>query len=127
MSLQAMFDGMSQQWQRERADTQMTLGSLIDALEKMETSAPVANLCNPHSYRGYYIDLAFAREEGMRPAGELLAECCAAMGAAFQGYKGGSYVMSALTPVWVAEYGSCGVRLIALTPEGDVLTKEDEF
>ena len=125
MNMQALIDGMSDQRQRERAETQMTLGKLISALEAMPDSAEVANLNSAHSYRGYYSDLAFERDEGTRPAGELLAECKAAMGKVFCGYKGGDYVMGALTPVWLASYGCCGLKLMALHAGGETETAED--
>lgn len=126
MNLQALVDGMSAQWQRERAETQMTLGKLIAALEAMPKGAEVANLNRAHSYRGYYIDLAFERDEGARPAADLLKECKAAMGRVFCGYKGGDYVMGELTPVWLASYGCCGLKLMALHADGEVETAEDD-
>jgi len=126
MNLQALMDGMSAQWQRERAETQMTLGELIEALEAMPADAQVANLRDAHSYRGYYIDLAFVRNDDTRPAAELLAECKAAMGQVFMGYKGGDFVMGARTPVWCAHYGSCGEKLIALREGGGIDTATDE-
>ena len=119
-------DGMSAQWQRERAETQLTLGKLIAALEAMPDGAEVANLRDPDSYRGYYSDLYFERGEGLRPAAELLADCKAAMGQVFTGYKGGDYVMGALTPLWIATYGCCGQKLMAVHPGGDVETAEDD-
>lgn len=124
--LQAMLDGWSAQLQKERAGSQMTLGALIAALEAMPADDQVANLCSPHSYRGYYSDLAFERDVGMRSAGELLAECRAAMGKVFTGYKCGEFVMGALTPVWVAFYGCCGKKLITLSAGGEITTREDE-
>lgn len=126
MNIQAMLNGMSAQWQRERAETQMTLGKLIAALEAMPEGAEVANINNAHSYRGYYSDLAFERDEGTRPAAALLAECKAAMGKVFCGYKGGDFVMGELTPVWVSSYGSCGPKLMALHAGGDIETAEDD-
>lgn len=126
MDLQAAMNGMSAQWQRERAETQMTLGKLIAALEAMPEGAEVANINSAHSYRGYYSDLAFERDEGTRPATDLLAECKAAMGQVFCGYKGGNYVMGALTPLWIATYGCCGQKLMAVHPGGDVETAEDD-
>lgn len=126
MNLQALVDGISAQWQRERAETQITLGKLIEALDAMPADAQVANLDNEHSYRGYYEDLAFERLDGTRPASELLADCKAAMGQVFQGYKGGDFVMGALTPVWVANYGCCGAKLMEIYPGGEVETAEDE-
>ena len=120
MNIQALVDGMSAQWQRERAETQMTLGKTIGALEAMPEGAEVANLNSAHSYRGYYSDLAFEQEEGTRPAADLLVECKAAMGQVFCGYKGGDFVMGALTPVWVASYGCCGQKLMALYVGGEM-------
>jgi hypothetical protein len=44
----------------------------------------------------------------------------------FMGYKGGDFVMGALTPVWVANYGSCGQKLMAIRPDGTLETAENE-
>ena len=126
LNMQALVDGMSAQWQRERAATQLTLGALIAALEQMPADAQVANLRDPDSYRGYYSDLYFERHDGARSAAELLAECKAAMGQVFTGYKGGDYVMGALTPLWVASHGRCGPKLMAVHAGGELETAEDE-
>lgn len=126
MNMQTLIDGMSARWQRERAETQMTLGKLIEALAAMPEGAEVANINSAHSYRGYYSDLAFERDEGTRPAADLLAECKAAMGRGFCGYKGGDFVMGEMTPVWLASYGCCGLKLIALHASGKVETAEDD-
>lgn len=127
INLQALIDGMSAQWQRERAETQLTLGELIAALEAMPADAQVANLNDAQSYRGYYSDLAFERGEGLRPAAELLAECRAAMGQVFTGYKGGDYVMGARTPLWISDYGTAsGTKIMAVHAGGEVETEQDE-
>lgn len=126
MDIQAMVDGMTVRWQRERADTQMTLGKMIATLEAMPEVTEVANLNTAHSYRGYYSDLAFERGEGTRPAADLLAECKAAMGQVFTGYKGGDYVMGALTPLWVADYGCGGSKLMAVHAGGEIETVDDD-
>lgn len=125
-NIQALVDGLSAQWQRERAETQLTLGGLIAALEAMPPDAPVANLSEAHSYRGYYCDLAFEQSGGARPAADLLADCRAAMGQVFEGYKGGDFVMGALTPLWVASYGCCGLKLLAVHIGGQVETAKDD-
>lgn len=125
MNIQDLFKGMSVRMQRERAETQMTLGKMIATLEAMPIDALVSNLNNAHSYRGYYEDLAFEHEVGTRKAADLLAECKEAMGKVFCGYKGGDFVMGALTPVWVASYGCGGKKLMALR-EGWIETAEDE-
>lgn len=126
MNMQALIDGMSAQWQRERAETQMTLGKLIAALEAMPANADIAGLTGPHSYRGYYSDLAFEPTEGTVKAGDLLAACKGAMGQVFEGYKGGDYVMGSLTPVWVSYYGTTGKKLMALNADGSIETAEDD-
>jgi len=126
MNMQAMMDGMSAQWQKERAESQMTLGDLIAKLETLPADTQVANLRDPDSYRGYYSDLYFECAEGTRPASELLAECKGAMGKVFTGYKGGDYMMGAVTPLWIATYGSCGIKLMELNDDGTILTMEDD-
>ena len=126
MNIQALMNGLSQEWQRERAKTQLTLGCLIAALEAMPLGAQVANLQDPGSYRGYYEDLYFERQFGTRPASELLADCRAAMGKVFVGYKGGDFVMGELTPLWVATYGCCGERLLAIHAGGEIQTAADD-
>ncbi len=126
-SIQALVDGLSAQWQRDRANTQMTLGKMIAVLEAMPADAEVAYLYDADSYRGYYCDIAFALGGNLtRPVKDLLAECKDAMGKIFSGYKGGEFVMGELTPVWVANYGYCGVRLMALHAGGKIETAEEE-
>jgi hypothetical protein len=126
MSLQALVDGMCAQWQRERSETQLTLGKLITELEAMPMHAQVANLRDPDSYRGYYSDLYFERQEGTRPVYDLLADCKSAMGREFTGYKGGKYVMGVRTPLWVATHGCCGQKLMAVRAGGEIETAEDD-
>ena len=123
---QAMLDGMGAKMQRERAGTQITLGRLINALEMMPDESMVANLRDAHSYRGYYCDIAFELVGGKRPAKGLLKECKDAMGQVFVGYKGGDYVMGALTPVWIANYGECGKKLISIDSDGEIEVENDE-
>ena len=116
--LQAVFYGMAMQLQEARSETQMTLGNLIEALEKMPSGSMVANLHSVHSYRGYYEDLAFELGEGVRPAADLLSECRAVMGKALTGYKGGEFVMGEKTPVWVAPQDTTGDKLMRVGEDG---------
>jgi hypothetical protein len=126
MNMQALINDLSQEWQRKRAETQLTLGRLIATLEAMPSGAQVANLRDPGSYRGYYQDLYFEQQFGARPASELLADCKEAMGKVFIGYKGGEFVMGELTPLWVATYGCCGERLLAVRAGGEIQTSADD-
>ena len=126
MDLQAMVDGMSSRWQRERAGSQMTLGKMIAALEAMPPDTEIDGLCSPHSYRGYYCDLAFESSAEKMKAADAVAMCKAAMGQVFTGYKGGDFVMGALTPVWLANSGESGKKIIAIKQDGSLELADDE-
>lgn len=125
--MQALVDGLSAQLKAERSATQMTLGKMIAALEAMPPDAEVSGLGHAHSYRGYYSDLAFEPQKAKVKAADLLAECRKAMGRTFCGYKGGDFMMGDSTPMWVAHYGCCGVKLMAIKPDGELETAEDEL
>jgi len=124
--MQAMLDGMSAGWQRERAESQMTLGDIIKYLEAQPENKEIQGLGDLDSYRGYYADLAFEPTDNYEQAGSLLEKCKSAMGQVFTGYKGGDFVMGALTPLWVASYGGCGDKLISIKDDGTIETAEDE-
>ncbi|MGW7087583.1 hypothetical protein ACWGH2_29360 [Streptomyces sp. NPDC054871] len=84
----------------------MTLAELITALEAADPSRVVPHgFNNPHSYRGYYDELAFepARDITVR---EMLDAARSALYTTFQGYKGGDYVMHGHTDVWLSEHGT---------------------
>ena len=108
----------------ERSMTQLTLGDLIKKLEAMPQGTLVANLCRPKSYRGYYEDLAFSQRDGSRLASQFLHDCKNfILNHTFYGYKSGEYTMDALTPLWIAEYGENGVRLLDVFSDGSIMTK----
>jgi hypothetical protein len=109
--------------EEERSQEGLTLGELIDTLRSMPPDTKVSNLTYPHSYRGYYTDLAFEKKSGTRLACELLFECESALESTFYGYRGGEYGMNMETSVWIADYGSTGERLIGLGPDGTIETK----
>ena len=108
----------------ERSMTQLTLGDLIKKLEAMPQDTLVANLRKPKSYRGYYEDLAFSQHGGRRLASQFLHDCKSyILNHAFHGYKGGEYTMDALTPLWIAEYGGHGVKLLDVFSDGSIMTR----
>lgn len=120
-NLQALMNGMSLQWQKERAESQMTLGKLIKLLEgRQYDGQQVIGLGRLDSYRGHYCDLAFEPSMELRSVRDLLNVCYSAMGRVFEGYKGGDYLMGENTPLWVASYGGIGPKLIGLK-EGTIL------
>jgi hypothetical protein len=114
--------------ERKIMDTQMqmTLGRLIAHLEQMPGTAQVANLTNPHSYRGYYADLGFEQLEGLRPAAELLAECYVAIDRVFAGPKGSDYAMTSQALLWVADRGKLGQQLMDVHVGGKLDTYETD-
>ena len=81
------------------------LKDLIEWLEKQNPDAVVPyGFGEPMSYRGYYDDVAFAPVENAR-LGDMLEHAKSALGATFEGYKGGSFTMYGYTACWIAEYG----------------------
>ncbi len=125
MNFQHLIDGLNAASQRERAASkQLTLGEVIAWAEALPADLEIAGLTKPHSYRGYYCDLAFEPCE-KTTAGKLLELCRDAMGRVFTGYKGGHYTMGENTPVWVANYGNCGLRLMNLGSDGTITVEEE--
>lgn len=125
MDIQAMVDGISAQMRRERAETQMTLGDLIACIQKLTPGQMITGLHRPHSYRGYYSDLAFEAGD-KRSAADTLAMLRECMGKEFTGYKGGEYHMHAGTPCWQADYGTCGLKIVGFGSDGELAMGEDE-
>lgn len=103
----------------------MTLGELIDALEraKPELSVvfdfPWVYPSGFGSYRGFFNELAlgyvvggyFGSNDYYKNVGELLASAKTADGMEYSGWKGGNFTMTRETPVWVANAGDTGTAL----------------
>ncbi len=121
-----MMDGMSAQWQRDRAAAQMTLGKMIERLEAMPPETMIEGIKAPHSYRGYYCDIAFERVENRIAASAALALCKSAMGEVFEGYKGGDFQMGRNTPLWLASYGCCGQKIMGVRDDGSLELANDD-
>lgn len=86
----------------------MYLKDLITFLEKQDPNKVVPyGFHAPHSHRGDYSELAFEPTENIT-FGEMLSEARSAVGATFEGYKGGDFKMSEFTPVYIANYGETG-------------------
>lgn len=126
-TFQYLIDVLSDAWQRERAQTQMTLGKMVLALKNMPPDALVDTITHPHSYRGYYRDLAFERRDGKITSLAALELCQSAMGKVFEGYKGGEYMMGESTPVWIATRGTTGQRIMQIREDGTFeIAREEE-
>ena len=89
----------------------MQLYEMIDKLAAMDPNAVVKyGLHEPHSYRGYYSELAFHPCKSAR-VGDMLELARSCVGKTFTGYKGGEFTMNAYTDVYIANYGECGDEL----------------
>jgi hypothetical protein len=90
----------------------LCLGTLIERLEKEDPARVVMpGFAAPHSHRGDYSHVAFE----IRPSatvGAMLADARSALGATYEGWKGGDYTMDKWTPVHIVqEEGRCGEPL----------------
>lgn len=84
----------------------LTLGEIIARLEQEDPARLLPlGFANPHSYRGDYFELAFEPVRDVT-VGEVLAEARFAVGATFQGWKGGDYTMNELSDCWISEHGA---------------------
>lgn len=89
----------------------VTLDEVIETLKRFPKDFVFERgFRKPHSYRGYYDELAFAPAENIT-AKQILDDALFAKGETFEGYKGGLYTMGGDTPCHLAEYGSCGEPL----------------
>ena len=83
----------------------MKLGEVIAELEKHDPAKVVAHgFGDPDSYRGWYERVAF-EPVGPTTVGEMLTHARSAVGATFEGWKGGRYTMDVDTVVHIAERG----------------------
>lgn len=95
--------------------TQMTLDELINALHEQDPALVLPRgFANPHSYRGFFDELAFEPTENVT-VGSMLGACWSARGETYTACKGGEYTMTGDTPCWLALHGSNGGEEI--TPE----------
>jgi hypothetical protein len=104
----------------------MNLGMLIKYLEREDPKQSVSlGFDNPHSYRGYYDQLAFELCKDAT-VGDMLKLAKESVGKTFTGWKGGEYEMDEFTTVWLAEYGCGGGEVIGPVLLGLMLGKEHE-
>lgn len=94
----------------------MNLGELIAVLEAVPNQNGLVpwGFGDPDSYRGYYEDVAFEPADNVTIA-SMLASARSALGATFQGYKGGDYLMTEHTDCWISTYGEASQEMITDT------------
>jgi hypothetical protein len=83
--------------------------STFEALDR-DRVLPIG-LCRPHSYRGYYCDLAFEVAYNVT-VGEVVDMLRGCVGATFEGYKGGDYTMNGYSDCYISQYGSSAGDMI---------------
>jgi len=125
-NMQAMINGMNAEGSRERGNSQMTLGELIDRLKEMDLDDMMIGLSHPHSYRGYYTDLCFEVASDKRAVGQVLKMAEGCMGEVFEGWKGGDFQMGRNTPIWIANEGSCGPRIMSVCDDGSLQLQNED-
>jgi hypothetical protein len=114
----------------------MGLGQMIEALKRCKPEADVVfDFCGfvPNyvcSYRGLYSQLAIgyrSRNEGCSVS-QMLCWLEESVGKAFAGYKGGSFVMDADTPLWADEYGHCSsTAIVGVKNMGSLVVIETKY
>lgn len=126
MDVQALFDAMSGLARASRSNYHLTLGFLLDAIQGGKSNLPIryedgGHPGRPHSYRGYYADLAF--EDGKPTTlGAFRKAARKALGATFEGYKGGDFTMNGDTPLWRSPYGiNSKVAIVGITVGDDAV------
>jgi hypothetical protein len=91
----------------------MNLGDIITTLEAADPNQVVQHgFHNPHSYRGDYYDLAFEPTTNITVA-DMLEAARSAVGATYQGYKGGDFTMSKHDWCWLSEEGTASGETIS--------------
>ncbi|KKL22006.1 hypothetical protein LCGC14_2439710 [marine sediment metagenome] len=86
----------------------MYLEELIERLEQEDPDLILPlGFSYPHSYRGFYEQLAFQPVKYIFVC-TMLESARNAIGQVFTGYKGGEYKMNEYSDVWLSEYGSTG-------------------
>src|SRR5688572_31200490 len=89
----------------------MTLDAIIEELEKHDAGKIVRDgFANPHSYRGYYSEIAVEPADYVT-VGSMLECLKKARGTTMCGYKGGDYMMNGYVGVYLARYSECGEQI----------------
>lgn len=113
----------------------MDLGTLTDIVLACPVGTIVMtdmgeSVSNPHSYRGYYEQLAVEPSGQENTLSEVFgAELDAVIGTELEGWKGGEFYMDTDTPVWLSHEGTySGRAIIGAELRGNILvliTEED--
>jgi hypothetical protein len=95
----------------------VTLGQLIDTLAAADQAHVVEDgFGEPMSWRGVYAFVGFSPVRNAVVA-DMLNWARSAVGATFEGYKGGDFTMTRDTPCFISSYGETGGDDAAITQE----------
>ncbi len=84
----------------------LDLAGIIARLEREDPDRRIPDgFHQPHSYRGFYDQLAFEPAADIS-IGDMLTAARSALGATYQGYKGGDYRMDGDVHCWIANWGN---------------------
>lgn len=140
--IRAMARSIMPKRKKHRAEYQMTLGSLIKALNKERTGLPVyvefpsivfGSPTNPHSYYGYHTDLAFVPQVEEVNVAQFLEACKNCLGKSFvapddsqsEFYR--DHIMQANTPVWISKLDNASkLGIVDVITESDSVTLKTE-
>lgn len=121
MDIRGFFDDIGDMMKKERSHYHLTLGQLLAELSDYGENILVYldesnhSITNPHSYRGYYSDMAFESTPEKVTVKDLRKKCEAVLDTNMEGYKGGDFFMDKDTPLWVSEWGdNSGIAMISI-------------
>lgn len=126
MNVQDLLDALSETARDTRKNYHICLGELLAHLRQADPEGNIY-LGNPHSYRGYYADLALEPLDQAIKVWELINQLSDVIDTKLTGYKGGEFLMEADTPVWVATYGCTGLALVDFQPNNLIISTKEIF
>ena len=111
----------------------MIIREIIDKLSTFDSEKvvyikgmPGIDICsphNPHSYRGYYWQLALGYDrKKMHTVAEVLSELQNSIDKQFEGWKGGFFTMNEDTDVWISAEGDAYgtyISEVVSSPDGE--------
>lgn len=129
--IQTMINTMTEIARDERSKYHVTLGEIIDTLKEIsgrgegyrvvtvEWDGRIMGIINPHSYRGYYSDLAFEPVDHPTTVDEVLEAADRVLDTELDGWKGGDFLMHEGVPLWVAYEGKTGDAVMSVSLPDD--------
>lgn len=124
--IQTMINTMTEIARDERSKYHVTLGEIIDTLKEIsgrgegyrvvtvEWDGRIMGIINPHSYRGYYSDLAFEPVDHPTTVDEVLEAADRVLDTELDGWKGGDFLMHEGVPLWIAYEGKTGDAVLSV-------------